>query len=79
MRVVKLVTEAASKYYTQEKSDGGIRAQESSRRLIQKAESKQDLQIKYVQEVKYDTLYYLLLNKCIWFGFVIMNHSPCVL
>lgn len=42
-RVVKMVTEASAKYYSQEKRDGGIRAQETSRRLMSKNESKQDL------------------------------------
>ena len=37
-RVVKMVTEASSKYFSQEKRDGGIRAQETSRRLMSKAE-----------------------------------------
>lgn len=42
-RVVKMVTEASAKYFSQEKRDGGIRAQETSRRLMSKNESKQDL------------------------------------
>ncbi|QQP40751.1 Uncharacterized protein FKW44_017171 [Caligus rogercresseyi] len=42
-RVVKMVTEASAKYYSQEKRDGAIRAQEASRRLMAKNDSKQDL------------------------------------
>jgi hypothetical protein len=42
-RVVKMVTEASGKYFSQEKRDGGIRAQETSRRLMSKNESKKDL------------------------------------
>lgn len=42
-RVVKMVTEASARYYSQEKRDGGIRAQETSRRLMSKNDSKQDL------------------------------------
>ena len=42
-RVVKIVTEASAKYFSQEKRDGGIRVQETSRRLMSKNESKQDL------------------------------------
>ncbi|KAL3054343.1 hypothetical protein OYC64_006631 [Pagothenia borchgrevinki] len=42
-RVVKMVTEASAKYFSQEKRDGGIRAQETSRRLMSNNESKQDL------------------------------------
>ena len=38
-----MVTEASSKYFSEEKRDGGIRTQETSRRLMPKAESKQDL------------------------------------
>ncbi|KAJ8399537.1 hypothetical protein AAFF_G00409480 [Aldrovandia affinis] len=41
--VVKMVTGASAKYFSQEKRDGGIRAQETSRRLMSKNESKQDL------------------------------------
>ena len=42
-RVVKMVTEASAKYFSQEKRDGAIRAQETSRRLMAKNDSKQDL------------------------------------
>ena len=42
-RVVKMVAEGSAKYFSQEKKDGGIRAQETSRRLMSKNESKQDL------------------------------------
>eukprot|EP00920_Eleutheroschizon_duboscqi_P022074 GHVT01053289.1.p1 GENE.GHVT01053289.1~~GHVT01053289.1.p1 ORF type:complete len:195 (-),score=0.44 GHVT01053289.1:150-692(-) len=35
-RVVKMVTEASAKYLSQEKRDGGIRVQETSRRLMSK-------------------------------------------
>ena len=42
-RVVKMVTEASASYYPHEKRDRAIRAQETSRRLTAKAESKQDL------------------------------------
>ena len=42
-RVVKMVTEVSAKYFSQDKRDGGIRAQETSRRLMSKNESKQDL------------------------------------
>ena len=42
-RVVKMVTEASAKYFSQDKRDGGIRTQEISRRLMSKNESKQDL------------------------------------
>jgi len=38
-----MVTEASAKYFSQEKRDGGITAQETSRRLMSKNESKQDL------------------------------------
>ena len=42
-RVVKMVTDASAKYFSQEKRDGAIRTQETSRRLMSKNESKQDL------------------------------------
>ena len=41
-RVVKMVTEASAKYFSQEKRDGVIRTQEASRRLMAKNDSKQD-------------------------------------
>ena len=42
-RVVKMVTEASGRFFTQKKRDGGIRAQEFSRRLMAKNETKRDL------------------------------------
>ena len=42
-RVIRMVTEASSKYFSHEKRDGGIRVQERSRRLMSRDESKQDL------------------------------------
>ena len=38
-----MVTESSVIYFSQGKRDGGIRAQETSMRLMSKAESKQDL------------------------------------
>ena len=42
-RVVKMLSEASDKFFSQENRDRGIRAQETSRRLMSKNESKQDL------------------------------------
>ena len=42
-RVVKMVTEASAKYFSQNKRDGAIRTHEASRRLMSKNESKKDL------------------------------------
>lgn len=42
-RLVQMVTEASVKYFSQEKRDGGIRAQETSRKLISKYYSDQNL------------------------------------
>ncbi|KAG0718100.1 hypothetical protein GWK47_007861 [Chionoecetes opilio] len=42
-RVIKMVTEASAKYFSHEKRDEGIRAQETSRGLMSKNELKQDL------------------------------------
>ena len=42
-RGVKMVTETSAKYYSQEKRDGGIRAQETSTRLMSKNDSKHNL------------------------------------
>ena len=42
-RIVKMVTAASAKYFAHEKRDEGIRVQETSRRLMSKNESKQDL------------------------------------
>ena len=38
-----MVTKASSKYFSQEKTDGGIKVQKASRMLMSKADSKQDL------------------------------------
>ena len=42
-RVVKMVTEASGRFFTEKKRDGGIRAQEFSRRHMAKNETKRDL------------------------------------
>ena len=41
--VVKMVTDALARYFSQEKMDRGIRTHETSKRLMSKNESKQDL------------------------------------
>ena len=57
-RVVKMVTEASAKYFSQEKRDGGIRAQETSRRLMSKNESKH-----WLCQYKWFPLYLLISYK----------------
>ena len=42
-RVIKMVTEASAKYFSPEKRDGAVKVQATSRRLMLKNESKQDL------------------------------------